>query len=344
MPIASGDLVITEVFADPYGSDGGGAWFELFDVTADAIELDGVELAHDRIGVETEHTHYVSGLTVGPGAYVVLGSVAPEATPPYVDYGYGSDLGDLHEGGSGELELRCGGEVVAQAAYTDVVAGHSRELAEGLTPSAEVAAQPAAWCEGDATEFAPGQYGTPGGRGDCVVLGPGQCQDGDVARGVVAPGSGALTITEVMPDPAGEEDTREWFEVENTGSSAFDLVGLALARPEDTKPPDVIAGPTCRSVAPADFALFARSAEPAANSGLPAVDATFGFSLINSDGSAEVLAADGSVLALVAWKTSPAGASLQLDPDGSAWCDGTTPYGDGTNLGTPRAPNPSCGP
>ena len=106
----------------------------------------------------------------------------------------------------------------------------------------------------------------------------------------------------------------------------------------------MIAGPACRSVAPADYALFARSADPTLNSGLPTVDAIFTFSLVDSGGAAAVLAADGSVLSQVTWTDAHKGVSYQLDPGGSAWCAGTTPYGDGTNLGTPRAANLSCGP
>jgi hypothetical protein len=343
-PIAAGDLVITEVFADPHGSDGGPAWFEVYNTTDHALPLDGLELDHDRAGVATEHSHIVIGATIRPGGYLVLGAAPPDATPPYVDYGFGTDLGTLKEGGSGILELRCSGDVVAQASYAGIVSGYSRELAAGSAPSPATAAEPQAWCQAFATEFSPDEFGTPGAPSDCVPLAPGQCQDGLAARAAVAPRNGALAITEVLPNPDGDETTREWIEVSNAGKAAFDLVGLALARPGSTKPPDVIAGPACRRVAPGGYALFARSASSTANSGLPAVDATFSFSLINSNGSAEVLAADGSVLAAIAWKTSPSGASIQLSPDGSAWCDGTTPYGDGTNLGTPRAPNVSCGP
>ncbi len=345
-PIAAGDLVITEVFADPSGSGGGPAWFEVYNTTDRAIPLAGLELDHDRAGVATEHSHIVIGATIRPGGYLVLGAAPPDATPPYVDYGFGTDLGTLKEGGSGILELRCSGDVVAQASYASIVTGYSRGArrrssrrmrrwrrgAAGVVPGVRDRVQPRR------------VLARPGAPSDCVPLAPGQCQDGLVARAAVAPGSGELVITEVLPNPDGDETTREWIEVSNTGKAAFDLVGLGLARPGSTKPPDLIGGPACRRVAPAGFALFARSASPAANSGLPTVDATFSFSLVNSNGSAEVLATDGSVLAAIAWTSSPPGASIQLDPSGSAWCDGTSPYGDGTNLGTPRAPNVSCAP
>jgi hypothetical protein len=344
VPIAPGELVITEVFPDPHGSGGGPAWFEVYNTSERSIPLDGVELAHDRVGVATEHTHIVQGAVVRPHAYLVLGAAARGTTPPYVDYGFGTDLGTLKEGGSGVLELRCSGDPVAHVAYATIVTGHSRELSAGEPLDGSAAQQSGAWCQAFATEFSSGEYGTPGAPSDCVTLSAGQCQDGLTARTPVAPGSGALVISEVMPHPNGVKTSREWFEVTNTGRGAFDLVGLMLARPEDTKPPDTIPGPACGRIMPGGYALFAHSADASADGELPEVDATFKFNLIDSNGSAEVLAADGSVLAAVAWSSSSPGASLQLSPDGSAWCDATAPYGDGTNLGTPRAPNQPCGP
>jgi hypothetical protein len=344
VPIAPGDLVITEVFADPSGSSGGPAWFEVYNATPHALLLDGLEIVHQRPGIATVHSHVVAGLSVDAGGYAVLAAVDPDSTPPFVDYGFGGDLGTLKEGGSGELQLSCSGDVVAQVSFASVVAGHSRELAGGAPPSAMQAGDAAQWCDCTTTQYMAGQYGTPGAASDCLAVMPGQCQDGSATRAIAAPAPGALAITEYLPNPKGTEATREWIEAQNVGSAAFDLVGLALARVGDTKPPDVIAGPACQSVAPAAYVLFARSADPTLDSGLPQVDATFSFSLVDSGGAAAVLAADGSVLSQVTWTTTHKGVSYQLDPAGSAWCEGTTPYGDGTNLGTPRAANLSCGP
>src|SRR5579883_102427 len=74
VPIAAGELVITEVFADPHGSGGGPPWFELYNATPRWLQLDGLELAHDRPGVATEHSHVVASGSVRPGGYFVLGA------------------------------------------------------------------------------------------------------------------------------------------------------------------------------------------------------------------------------------------------------------------------------
>ncbi|HFE44705.1 MAG TPA: hypothetical protein ENJ18_04310 [Nannocystis exedens] len=63
----------------------------------------------------------------------------------------------------------------------------------------------------------------PGGEGmtDTDTSGEVGCES--------ALGEGALVITEVMPDPEGADDGREWFEVYNPGPEAQNLKGLVLA-------------------------------------------------------------------------------------------------------------------
>jgi hypothetical protein len=170
-----------------------------------------------------------------------------------------------------------------------------------------------------------------------------------ISRPIVPPAIGALVISEIMPNPK-VEPTEEWFEITNTSATAFDLNELGLDRVSDTRDPDVISSPVCKSVAPGGYALFAHSSDPASNGMLPAVDATFGFTMVNTAGDVRVLAG-ATVLDAVTWKTSTDGVSAQLDPtkldetsnDSPAnFCRGTMPYGDGANLGTPRAANSSC--
>jgi hypothetical protein len=96
--------------------------------------------------------------------------------------------------------------------------------------------------------------------------------------------------------------------------------------------------------------VFARSNDPAANSMLPTVNATFGFGLVDTSGDIQI--ADGAtVLDEVAWPSVTSGVTRQLDPahltaadnDVAAnFCAGTTPYGDLTNKGTPGAANEPC--
>jgi hypothetical protein len=160
------------------------------------------------------------------------------------------------------------------------------------------------------------------------------CEAGGVTRAINRPPPGSLRITEVMPNPR-VEPAQEWFEIQNTGAIAFDLNELALDRVADTRAPDAIHAAECKPLAPGAYAVFARSTDPGTNGGLPPVDATFGFALVNSAGDVRVL--DGErELDAVTWRASVDGVSQQLAPTS---CPGITPYGDGSNRGTPRAAN-----
>ncbi len=326
--IAAGELVITEVMADPVGADDGNEWLEIYDGAGRDLELAGLELVHSRADGSQPMRHVVRELSIASGAYAVLGNAAPDMLPAHVDYGYGGDLGALYDAGGGMLSLACGATVIDSAGYADVMPGHSRELAAGVL-DAVANDDPASWCQSKSA-------GTPGQPNDCVPLAPGQCNDAGRARAIRTPAPGELAISEIMPNPR-IEPAQEWFEITNLGSAAFDLNGLALDRAGDARAPDAIGDSNCKPVAPGAFALFARSADPAANGMLPPVDATFGFSMVNTGGDVRVLAG-ATVLDAVTWMTSTDAVSQQLVPTA---CPAVTPYGDDTNKGTPRAPN-SC--
>jgi hypothetical protein len=168
-------------------------------------------------------------------------------------------------------------------------------------------------------------------------------------------------ITEVMPHPStNNSGPAEWFEVTNTGASAFDLNGLGLDRAGDSRAPDVVSGAKCLSLAPAAFAVFARGADPATNGGIDTVAATFGLSMVDTAGNVAVVdpASCGAsapytcstIYDAVSWSSSTKGASSQVKPgmytttanDSAAnFCPGVATYGNAGNFGTPGADN-SC--
>jgi hypothetical protein len=176
------------------------------------------------------------------------------------------------------------------------------------------------------------------------------CNDAGVSRRIIKPSAGALVITEFIPNPAGIDSDREWFEIKNTGATAFDLNGLGLDREiGDSSAPNLIISPDCKSVAAGQYALFAHRLDPRMNGGLPTVDATFGFAMPTS-GDIRVL--DGTtVLDKITWTIAPTNASSALDPDktnvtdndtAASYCAAVSPYGDMTNKGTPKADNAQC--
>ncbi|HET9993254.1 MAG TPA: lamin tail domain-containing protein [Kofleriaceae bacterium] len=349
-----GDLVITEVFADyqaPAGSsaDTGNEWFEIYNNTEDPAELQGLTITHSRPDGSNPLSHVMREVTIAPGQYYVLGNAQHHEEPAYVDYGYGSELGELFNSDGGKLSLACGDTEIDAAQYTNVKPGHSRELTSALAPDYTTNDDLTNWCQGNETEFVPGNFGTPASENDCQPVVIGACSDGGVTRDTVPPGIGDLVITEVMPKPKLVSATLgQWFEVQ--AQKDVDLNGVGLDRANDLNvPPQLIDAPACVHLTAGSYAVFARNTDLAQNGGVIAI-AGFSFSL-NPTANPDVQLVYGStIIDSIEWDTSTSGASLALDPmftdaasndDPLNFCSGSAPY-NSMDLGTPGAANTTC--
>ncbi|HEX3763253.1 MAG TPA: lamin tail domain-containing protein [Kofleriaceae bacterium] len=354
-----GDLVITEVFADfqatagAAGTDAGKEWFEIYNARGEAIDLTGLRITASQPDGSRANTHVVRKAGVEPGQYFTLGNAPADATPAYVDYGYGTDLGTLSNTNGGKLALSCGDAEIDSAVYAGVRAGHSRELTGAQPPDYTLNDDQANWCQASAAEFEAGNFGTPGAANDCSPVIGGQCSDGGAMRAPAPPGPGDLVITEVMASPAAvADDVGEWLEARVM--TDVDLLGVGVSRVAGTAAA-VIAGPDCHHARAGSYVVFARSADPTVNGGIPAasIAGTFAFNLITGSVAAPgdvAIVAGTTVVDAVTWTHSTSGAALQLDPDRidasandseSNFCDATRPYGLG-DLGTPGADNAQC--
>ena len=352
-----GDLVITEVMASPAKvGDTTGEWFEV-KAMAD-VDLNGVGL--DRAGDNLQPDILASPacLRVTAGSYAVFARSAVA-----VDNGElpatalaGTVMFSLVPGTAapGDLAILAGSTVVDAVTWTHATDGAALQLDPDLIDPVSNDTE-SNFC--DATSrYGAGDLGTPGAdNAQCTALpGPGQCEDSAGIRSIVAPRPGELVISELLVNPAnvpgGSDARREWFEITNTGAAAFDLNELTVGR--IATPGKPVQSARCISVRPGGFAVFARSTNADANSMLPAVDATFSFGLVDTNGDIQI-ATGASVLAAVHWKSVVSGVTRQLDRDhltdagnddagGRNFCAGTTPYGDGTNQGTPGAANAPC--
>ena len=360
--LIAGDLVITEVFADYQapnggtGADEGREWFEIYNGSGRAIELRGLTVVHGRPDGSRQRSHLVDDVTIAPDQFFTMGNSAQDLLPPYIDYGYGKDLGDLlntKEGG--KLELRCGTSLIDAATYEDVRPGRSRQLSAAQAPDYTLNDMREHWCESTDTEFEPANFGTPGQDNDCASVIPGQCSDGGVLRPTDSPGPGDLVITEVMPSPSAVADASgEWFEARVMRD--LDLNGIGIDRAGDKATPDLIEATECVRVFAGMHVVFARSADPLANGGL-AVAGTFRFALIagsvESPGDVRIMN-DETIVDAVRWTSSRNARSLSLDPDFTTdtanddsgnFCDGDSVYymaGTAMDFGTPGVPNPQC--
>ena len=187
------------------------------------------------------------------------------------------------------LALGLAGTLIDRIAWAGSRPGVALALAPDRTDPASND-EPDAWCAAEAA-YGLGDLGTPGlPNARCPTVVPaGSCLDGATVRPLVRPMLGDVAIAEVMADPAAVVDSRgEWFELLflvdgdlnglQLGPASLDLASGDLAASLET----AIGGESCLPVAAGTRVVFARSASPEENGGLPAVAATFGFDLANA--------------------------------------------------------------
>jgi len=349
-----GDLVITELMPDPPGADSGREWFEIHNASSSEIELRGAVLLYSRQDATDAKIHAVArSWVLPPGGYGVAGALIDEdavlAVVPYVDYGYAEDLGDMGNS-DGRLVVSCQDEVIDEVIYTEPTQAASRGYSGDRLPDAMGNDDLSLWCDA-ISELDSESKGTPGVPND-ICIGSGgvvSCFDQDAGeyREAVAPALGDVVISEVMSDPADDDDGKEWFEVYAT--AAFDLNGLAVGKASDLADAVPLAINDCLPVAADSRLVFAQDEDSALNGGLPQVDALFDFS-INQDGGQIVLSYQGVLLDEYPYGSTDPGVAKNLDPDFHTVeyndvpgfsCDAMASYGDG-GLGSPGGDNIEC--
>lgn len=344
--VLAGDLVITEVMANPPGEDRGFEYFEVYNAASAPIDLAGLTLAYSLPDGSAEETHEVTELTVVAGDYVALGSAESDALPVFMDYGFDNDLGSLRNAGA-VLALRCGETEVDRIEYPSVEGedGVAWGLDGAVAPDHIANDDGANFCLAT-TEFAEGMLGSPGeANEDCNPVLFDACTEAGRERTVVLPAAGDLVITEFMAAPAGADDGEEWFEV--YAARDVDLNGLVVGR--DAGAAELtIDDSACLPLAAGDYAVFAH--DETANGGLAQVIWTFDFALVPD--RLLYIGIGNQVLDQITTAPVAPNASTALDPDmldptanddPSVWSSCSAPYGPGENSGTPGASNASCG-
>jgi len=345
--LLAGDLVITEIHANPEGADEGLEYFEIFNATTAPIDLTGLALISSRDDMTDEDVHTMREATINAGQYFVVGGILDEFKEPYMDYGAAADLSFRNS--NGRLALRCKDVVVDETTYAEAPSGASLELNGAEAPNHIRNDEQANYCEAS-VEFAPDFLGSPQmANGVCGNVVPGTCDDNGTMRPTNAPALGDVIITELMPNPEGPDGDGEWIEVLALGE--FDINGLTVGRADGgSGAPGTVSDAACVTVSAGDHFIFASNDDTATNGGLPAPVATFGFSLLQSDGAVQISLGE-TILDTVTWPASSSGVSINLDPgsndpvsndDAGNFCPGSQAYGDAGNLGTPGAANSAC--
>lgn len=339
--VSPGELTITEIQKDPVGVlAAAGEWLEIRNDAGVPVDLLGLGLRNE----DGDVVRVAASILVEPDGHAVLGAVDDVGLNGEVvlDYAYGTDLRIANA--SGSLEILGVDDLVLEAvvwdpAFPDVDGATMQRSPDALDGSA-----PGSWCPGR-TVYGIGGWGTPGAPNEVCVTSEGAARLVDVD-------AGQLVITEIMKDPLAVDGAfGEWIEIQNQSAEAVDLLGLELVDEDG----DGLQVDAPYRLEAGGFALFAASADPLVNGGLPEVVAAWGstFSLRNSEDHITVRFGT-RVYDTVVYDNGdtfpdPTGVAFGIssgtdatDNDlGSSWCEATSSYGDG-DLGTPGAPNPTC--
>jgi hypothetical protein len=354
--LLTGDLVISEIMANPMGADDGQEYFEIYNAGSAAVDMAGLTLRYAKVDGTGEKTHTMEEIVVEAGDYLVVGDVVPELKPAHVDYGYGNDLGAMLNGGA-TLSILCGGMVIDEVEYPSVESasfdGVSFGIDGNVTPDHLINDDVENFCPAT-TEFTTGLFGSPGESNEpCNIVVPGQCSDGGTMRETVSPEVGDLVITEFLADAEGADEGKEWFEI--YVATEVDLNGVVAGLVAGA-PKVSIDSPECVTADAGSFFLFAASDDPLVNAGMENVDQTFNFTLKNgetSTGLASLFIGIGDVvLDEITYADSEVATSTALDPgmfdpvandDPANYFICEAQYGDGTHRGTPGGDNATCG-
>ena len=349
--LLAGDLVITEVMANPEGADATNEWLEIYNTTTTEFNLEGLQV-HVASQAQTSEEMYVfpSTMTIKPNQYLVVGNTDATPLPVYIDYSYGNALGMLRNSDA-LIELRCTETAIVDVvSYTTTVEGKSIQLDGAMSPDAIANDNPNNHCA-SITMYDATNHGTPQAANE-VCQQHNQCSDNGTLRDIRHPEVGDLIITEVMANPDGVDGDKEWFEVFVTKD--IDLNNLSIG--ENITDIDYTINQTsCLSVNKDTYLLFASTEETSSNGNLPAVDIIYGssISLGNAGSGPETLALshEGTLIDSITWTDAVSGISTALDPehltaidndDLSHWCDSFSLYGNDGQKGTPKMLNDSC--
>ncbi|GEM_PF-642753 len=333
----AGDLVISEILADPPGEDGVQEWFEVRVLATDAaISLAGVSISTTK-GAEPVLTipdNYC--LAALPSQWFVFGRSADlEAnggvTPDYV---YGSKI--TLKNSAGYLGLFLGQTLLTEASWESAPVGKSLQYDS----------DDGSWCESSVPFGTKGGMGSPGEPNySCTQV---SCMLEGVAVEALAPAAGEIRFNELLANtPGSEQADAEWIELVVEGTREVDINGLELWKADGAKASHIVTAPDARCLrfAPGDIILLARSAETAEN-GIPSDKIDYIYSSLTLNNSDSLLIKHkNAIIDELTYAADKDGVALARDSSTGSWCDATSPlvFGDKTAYGTPGEPNTPCG-
>ncbi len=334
--LSAGDLVISEVMVDPSAvSDYRGEWFEIYNNTADTVDLNGLVVS---CGGNNGFT--LTGSSLVAGGATALFSVRSNdgvnggMTNVDVEYSYG----DCSFNYTDSLSIGDGSTTFDSVSWTSSYpfsAGVSMTLG---TLSATANDSASSWCAATNT-YGDGDLGAPGTANDT-------CPSPGIDSSSL--GTGDLVISEIMMNPTSVFDYKgEWFEVYNNSGLDINLNGITVSSSNNT-------GFTIADdirLADGDYALFAVNFDPATNGGLTNIDVGYYYTDLSFWRYDDItLSVGGTTIDSVSITSAfpeGVGSALTLgtlsataNDNAANWCEATSSYG--SENGTPGAANDTC--
>jgi hypothetical protein len=362
-----GDVVISEIMANPNGADSDGEWFEIYNAASRPLILDRLEIRrlsyNSEGGIEVKQ-HYLRGLgSLDANAYFVLGDGVVGVEP--IDYDYDPEEGLSNESfgamgnTKGGIAIACGGALIDEVWYgtedglPEPTEGRSLSLEGDVAPDALLNDSATYWCEG-VTEYSDGNFGSPGSAN--TACGFVSCNGDNGARDINEPSVGDLVISEVLINPDGTDNNKEWIEIYIAAEQPVDLNRLIITstRPDGSDVDTAeVGGVACVQGNPGDYLVIGASADTTLNGNLVVDAVAPGLAFFNDAQAPIEITRRGQLLDRVVLGEPEAGRSWSLDGgmlthDGNdlpgAFCssplDANTAF-DG--VGTPGSANALCG-
>ncbi len=373
-PAGSGDLLITEIMANPkVAAAATGEWFEV--LATSPVDLNDITIATPTSDTDVKS---VACLPVTAGEYVLFArSADPLANGnlPTPKATYSLTLPDLS---NRMIFLRRGDAGIDEAAYNTPSDGVAWQLdSSQLTHLGNN--DPLNFCLSTKRWDGGTDFGTPGAANEVCVgridggsdagpdaglndagpdAGPNDAGDPsfcfDVAangfRPIIKANVGDFVITEFMANPnAVSDNVGEWFEVLSKGNADFNgiqLTGMTGLTAVNSN--------TCLRYSAGSLILFASSNDPLVNGNIAGVVSSFSFALLQTNGRI-LLYTDAGTVDQVTWTAVGDGKSKQLDVNKQdsvqndmlgIFCDGDAGIvlldGGAGDKGTPGAANHPC--
>ena len=344
VPPGVGDIIVTEVYADPSGTDSNKEWLEIVSQSDRALDLNKVAIRVTKTDTGSASTFSIESdacESIASTQRYVIGGASDLAINGGVDVDLALDGFSLYNGSELLIEILHLDTVISTAIIPASEEAASWSLIEGEENS---------WCLSRANGFFEGA-GTPGLGNTCGAT----CYDtdGELWRVTREPASADLIISEILADPEGADTGKEFVEVFSAGTETFDLNGLVLtftANEADATPrPLLIGGENCATITPGSYRVLAAQVDPTLNGGLQDVVPVLGLTILNS--KPLIITLDGAVrIDETVVPEAESGQSWQLRPQQLS--DGTNESetdfclsrarGIFEGLGTPSEPN-TCG-